>query len=221
MVALWQEGYDVVLAKRKDRSADKIFKRNSARLFYMLLRGLSDVDIPENVGDFRLMDRRVNDALRRLPERSRFMKGLFAWIGFPQKAVSYVRAPRAQGRSKWNFARLWNLALEGITSFSAAPLKLATMLGIVTSLFAFTYGTYFLLRTLFLGNPVPGYPSLIVIILFLGGVQLVCLGIIGEYLARTYGESKGRRLYVVMEHHPPAMSTPGVELAPADADGSD
>jgi len=151
----------------------------------------------------RLLGGRGVDALVKLREQHRYMKGLYAWVGFPQKAIDYAREPRQRGKSKWDFWRLWNLALEGITSFSAAPLKLATLLGLATSLFAFVYGSYFLLRTLLFGNPIPGYPSLMVIILFLGGVQLVCLGIIGEYLARTYGESKGRSVYVVMEHYPP------------------
>ena len=130
------------------------------------------------------------------------MKGLYAWIGFPQKAVAYVREPRVAGETKWSYWRLWNFALEGITSFSAAPLKMATYLGLLTSVFSLLYGLYFLVRTLLFGNPVPGYPSLILVVLFLGGVQLVCLGIIGEYLARTYQESKGRALYFLKGYHP-------------------
>ena len=176
---------------------------------------LSDVPIPRDVGDFRLLSRRAVDALGELRERHRYMKGLFAWIGYPQVAVPYAREARVAGHSKWSYLRLWNLALEGITSFSAAPLKFATWLGLITSMGAFAYGLYFLLRTLLFGNPVPGYPSLVVIILFLGGVQLVCLGIIGEYLARTYNESKGRRLYFVMDYRP-------ADLAPARAgEGAD
>ena len=163
---------------------------------------LSDVEIPQNVGDFRLLSRRAVDALGTLGEKRRYMKGLYAWIGFPQKAVSYVRQPRAAGQSKWNYWRLWNFALDGITSFSEAPLKMATYLGIVTSSVSFLYGLFLLVRTLIWGNPVPGYPSLIIVILFLGGVQLVCLGIIGEYLSRTYNESKGRALYFTRGYHP-------------------
>ncbi|MEM8493108.1 MAG: glycosyltransferase family 2 protein [Pseudomonadota bacterium] len=199
----WRQGFDVVYARRESRVGDSWLKRSSAAMFYRLLDRVAEVPIPRDTGDFRLLSRRAVDALVKLREQHRYMKGLYAWVGFPQKAIDYAREPRQRGKSKWDFWRLWNLALEGITSFSAAPLKLATLLGLATSLFAFVYGSYFLLRTLLFGNPIPGYPSLMVIILFLGGVQLVCLGIIGEYLARTYGESKGRSVYVVMEHHPP------------------
>ncbi|MEM1144254.1 MAG: glycosyltransferase family 2 protein [Pseudomonadota bacterium] len=199
----WRQGFDVVYARRESRVGDSWLKRSSAAMFYRLLDRVAEVPIPRDTGDFRLLSRRAVDALVKLREQHRYMKGLYAWVGFPQKAIDYAREPRQRGKSKWDFWRLWNLALEGITSFSAAPLKLATLLGLATSLFAFVYGSYFLLRTLLFGNPIPGYPSLMVIILFLGGVQLVCLGIIGEYLARTYGESKGRSVYVVMEHYPP------------------
>ncbi|MFK8042599.1 glycosyltransferase family 2 protein [Congregibacter sp.] len=202
LIEHWREGYDVVYATRESREGEQWFKRKSAALFYRLMDRLSDVPIPRDTGDFRLLSRRAVDALAKLREQHRYMKGLYAWIGYPQKAVPYVRDARSLGHSKWSYWRLWNLALEGITSFSAAPLKLATWLGLFTSLMSFGYGLFFLLRTLILGNPVPGYPSLIVIILFLGGVQLVCLGIIGEYLARTYNESKGRQLYFVMDYQP-------------------
>ncbi len=215
-VEQWRNGYDVVYGKRISREGESWFKRQSAALFYRLLDRLSDVPIPRDVGDYRLLSRRAVEALKRLREQHRYMKGLFAWIGYPQKAVPYARAPRADGRSKWNYGRLWNFALEGITSFSAAPLKLATWLGLLTSLGAFGYGLYFLLRTLLLGNPVPGYPSLVVIILFLGGVQLVCLGIIGEYLARTYNESKGRALYFVQDYRPGSVG-PVSDPSPASS----
>lgn len=202
LVEHWREGYDVVYATRESREGEQWLKRQSAALFYRVMDRLSDVPIPRDTGDFRLLSRRAVDALAKLREQHRYMKGLYAWIGYPQKAVPYARDARSLGRSKWSYWRLWNHALEGITSFSAAPLKLATWLGLFTSVLAFAYGLFFLLRTLFLGNPVPGYPSLIVIMLFLGGVQLVCLGIIGEYLARTYNESKGRQLYFVMDYRP-------------------
>ncbi len=205
----WQAGYDVVYGQRRDRRGDSAFKRNSARAFYRVLDVLSDVEIPRDVGDFRLLSRRAVEALKSLPERHRYMKGLFAWIGFPQKAILYDREARAAGVSRWSVWRLWNFALEGITSFSAAPLKMATYLGLVTSTVAFVYGVYMLLRTLFFGNPVPGYPSLIIVILFLGGVQLICLGIIGEYLARTYNESKQRALYFIKGYHPAAGQRDG------------
>ena len=198
----WRQGYDVVYGQRTERRGETAMKRYTAGAFYKLMSLLGDVDIPRNVGDFRLLSRRAVDALNSLPERRRYMKGLYAWIGFPQKAVAYVREPRAAGNTKWSYWRLWNFALEGITSFSAAPLKMATYLGLLTSTFSLLYGLYFLLRTLLLGNPVPGYPTLIIVVLFLGGVQLICLGIIGEYLARTYQESKGRALYFLKAYHP-------------------
>jgi glycosyltransferase involved in cell wall biosynthesis len=202
LIEHWREGFDVVYATRESRDGESWLKRKSAAIFYRLMDRLSDVPIPRDTGDFRLLSRRAVDALAKLREQHRYMKGLYAWIGYPQKAVPYAREARTSGRSKWSYWRLWNLAIEGITSFSAAPLKLATWLGLFTSVMAFAYGLLFLLRTLFFGNPVPGYPSLMVVILFLGGVQLVCLGIIGEYLARTYNESKARQLYFVMDYRP-------------------
>jgi glycosyltransferase involved in cell wall biosynthesis len=201
-VAEWQSGYDVVYGRRLRRDGESLLKIQTAKWFYRIINRLSDVEIPKDAGDFRLLSRRAVDALSALRERHRYMKGLYAWVGFPQKEVTYARRARAEGVTKWNYWRLWNFALEGITSFSDVPLKLATYLGVLTSSAAFLYGIYFLFRTLLLGNPVPGYPSLILIILFMGGVQLVCLGIIGEYLARTYNESKGRALYFIKGFHP-------------------
>ena len=202
----WRAGYDVAYGKRIDRRGESKMKIFTAKWFYRVLNYLSDVEIPEDVGDFRLLSRRAVDALLAMPERRRYMKGLYAWIGFPQKSIPYVRQPRAAGTTTWNYWRLWNFALEGITSFSDVPLKVATYLGVATSGFAFIYGLFLLVRTLFWGNPVPGYPSLIIVMLFLGGVQLICLGIIGEYLARTYHESKSRALYFVKGYHPAASS---------------
>lgn len=201
----WQAGYDVVYGQRSERRGESAMKQLTARWFYRLLNVLSDVEIPRDVGDFRLLSRRAVDALTSLPERHRYMKGLYAWIGFPQKAVPYVREPRAGGNSKWNYWRLWNFALEGITSFSDVPLKVATYLGLLTSSLSLLYGLVMVVRTLIWGNPVPGYPSLIVVVLLLGGVQLICLGVIGEYLARTYRESKSRALYFVKGFHPATM----------------
>lgn len=206
----WQSGYDVVYGQRSSRHGDSTIKRWSAAAFYRLLNTVSEVHIPPDVGDFRLLSRRAVEAINALPERHRYMKGLYAWIGFPQVGVPYARAPRASGESKWSYWRLWNFALEGITSFSDAPLRIATYLGLAASTVAFLYGLVMIVRTLIWGNPVPGYPSLMVVILFLGGVQLVCLGIIGEYLSRTYHESKGRALYFTSAYHPPRK--------PADAD---
>ena len=198
----WRSGYDVVYGRRTDRRGESRAKKLTAKWFYRTLNYLSDVEIPEDVGDFRLLSRRAVDALISLPERHRYMKGLYAWIGYPQKSVPYVREPREAGESKWSYWRLWNFALEGITSFSDVPLKVATYVGVFTSSVAFLYGLFLLVRTLIWGNPVPGYPSLIIVMLFLGGVQLICLGIIGEYLARTFQESKGRALYFVKGYHP-------------------
>lgn len=204
----WRNGYDVVYGQRTDRRGESKMKILTAKWFYRILNYLSDVEIPADVGDFRLLSRRAVDALLSLPERHRYMKGLYAWIGFPQKSIPYVRQPREAGETKWNYWRLWNFALEGITSFSDVPLKLATYAGVVTSGVAIVYGLFLLIRTLIWGNPVPGYPSLIIVMLFLGGVQLICLGIIGEYLARAYSESKSRTLYFVKGYHPAADPAP-------------
>jgi len=201
-LAQWRNGYDVVYGQRTDRRGDSPLKIVTARWFYRVINALSDVDIPRDVGDFRLLSRRAVDALLAMPERRRYMKGLYAWVGFPQKAVPYVRQPRQAGHTKWNYWRLWNFALEGITSFSDAPLRIASYLGVITSGFAFMYGLFLLVRTLIWGNDVPGYPSLIIAVLFLGGVQLICLGILGEYLGRTYDEAKARPLYFVRGYHP-------------------
>ena len=160
---------------------------------------LSDVAIPHDTGDFRLMTRRVLDALRQLRERQRFMKGLFAWVGFRQVAFPYEREARLAGRTKFNFWRLWNLALEGITGFSTVPLRVATYLGLGTALLAFVYGLWVVAKTLFWGDPVQGWPTMMAVILFLGGVQLIALGILGEYLGRLYLEAKQRPLYLISE----------------------
>ena len=207
----WRDGYDVVYGQRTDRRGDSRMKVLTAKWFYRTLNYLSDVEIPEDVGDFRLLSRRAVDALVSLPERHRYMKGLYAWIGFPQKSVPYVRQPREAGHTKWNYWRLWNFALEGITSFSDVPLKIATYLGVATSGVAILYGLFLFVRTLVWGNPVPGYPSLIIVMLFLGGVQLICLGIIGEYLARAFQESKSRTLYFVKGYHPASSTAPADE----------
>ncbi|MEM1191274.1 MAG: glycosyltransferase family 2 protein [Pseudomonadota bacterium] len=217
LLSRWRDGYDVVYAIRESRVGDGWFKRHSAALFYRVMNRLSDVPIPRDTGDYRLLSRRAVEALLQLREQHRYMKGLFAWIGYPQTAVSYARAPRIDGHSKWRLSDLWRLALEGLTSFTTAPLRLATWLGMLSSAVALAYGLFFFLRTLFFGNPVPGYPSLLVAILFLGGVQLICLGIIGEYLGRTYAESKRRQLYFVLEHRPARRSG----SAAADADVGD
>ena len=196
----WREGYDVVYARRNAREGETALKKLTAHLFYRVVQKVARVSVPTDTGDFRLLSRRAVDALGRLREQHRFMKGLFAWIGYPQFAVPYRREPRFSGRTKWNYWKLWNLALEGITSFTIAPLKLATYLGLITAIGALAYGTYIIVDTLVHGNPVRGYPSLMVVILFLGGIQLIALGIVGEYLGRTFDECKQRPLYLVKHH---------------------
>jgi len=170
-------------------------KRMTASLFYKLIHSISDIDIPENVGDFRLMSRKAVDAVCALREHHRFMKGIFAWVGFPSKEIAYDRAPRSGGATKWNYWRLWNLSIEGITSSTLAPLKLSTYLGFATACVAFLAGAFYIAKTMFFGDPVPGFPTLVVVILFLGGVQLMVLGVIGEYLGRVFNETKERPLY--------------------------
>lgn len=195
LIQQWQAGYDVVYAKRTSRSGESSIKKTTAYLFYRLMQKISRVAIPEDTGDYRLLSRRAVEALGQIREQHRFMKGLFSWIGFPQTAVLYERAPRFAGTTKWNYWSLWNFALEGITSFTIGPLKIATYVGLISAIGAIVYGFYMIIRTLIYGNPVPGYPSLLVIILFLGGIQLLSIGVIGEYLGRMFDESKKRPLY--------------------------
>jgi polyisoprenyl-phosphate glycosyltransferase len=199
MVAKWREGYDVVYATRRRRETDSWLKQVTARYFYRVFDRITDFPIPHDTGDFRLLDRRVVDVLARLPERTRFMKGLFAWAGFKSTALAYDRDPRAAGETKWGYWRLWNFALDAITSFSSMPLKIWSYIGVIISLFAFLYALFLAGLVMVRGIAVPGYASLMVAVLFFGGVQLISLGIIGEYLARTYNEVKGRPLYLVRE----------------------
>ena len=208
LVAAWRAGYDMVYAQRRLREGDGWLKRATAAAFYRLMRNLGEVPLPENVGDFRLMSRRVVDAVQQLREHHRFMKGLFAWVGFPSIAVAYDRQLRGAGHTKWSLWKLWNLAIEGITSFSVGPLKLATYLGLAVALFAVAFGAQLILRTLLFGNPVAGYPSLMAVVLFLGGTQLVTLGIIGEYLGRVFNETKRRPLYLVERYTPSGVTVP-------------
>ena len=202
LVAHWLDGYDVVYAKRICRDGESAAKKLTAFLFYRLIQRMSRVRIPEDTGDFRLLSRRAVHAVCQMREQHRFMKGMFAWIGYPQKAVPYRRAPRHAGTTKWNYWKLWNFALEGITSFSCMPLKVATYIGLGSSCGALGYGLYIVLRTLMLGNPVPGYPSLLAAVMFLGGLQLFSIGVIGEYLARMFDESKQRPLYFLKDGLP-------------------
>ena len=201
MVAAWREGADVVLGRRTDRSTDSAMKRASASLFYKFNRHISNIDIPKNVGDFRLMDRTVVEALKRLPERQRFMKGLFAWLGFKTVAIDYVRTPRAAGKSKFSGFKLWNFALEGFTSFSSAPLKVWTYLGTLGAVVALLYAMFIMVRTLVFGNQVPGYASIFVAVTFFGSVQLISIGVLGEYIGRIYMETKQRPVYLVRKFH--------------------
>jgi glycosyltransferase involved in cell wall biosynthesis len=196
MVELWRRGYDVVVAHRVSRLDDTQLKRVSAGNFYRVFNRISPSKIPADVGDFRLMDKRVVAALRALPERVRFMKGLFAWVGFSTAVVDYERPVRQRGTTKFNYWRLWNFALDGITSFSTLPLRIWSYLGLFVAFVAFVYGVIIIGRTLVLGIDVPGYASMLAAILFLGGMQLVGLGIIGEYLGRIYSETKRRPIYL-------------------------
>jgi glycosyltransferase involved in cell wall biosynthesis len=197
MLEKWNEGYEVVLAKREDRSTDSALKRVTARGFYRIHNLIADVMLPEDVGDFRLMDRTVVDALNKLPENCRFMKGLFAWIGFRTTTVTYRRAVRSAGRTSFKAWGLWNLALEGLTSFSLSPLKVWTYIGVIIAAAAMTWGGWIVIRTLLLGIDLPGYASIFVAILLLGGIQLIGIGMLGEYLGRTYLESKRRPAFVI------------------------
>jgi len=197
LIEEWSRGADVVLARRSDRSSDSFLKRTTAGLFYRIHNRLSSVHIPDNVGDFRLIDRAAVEALKALPERQRFMKGMFAWIGFRTAMVDYARRPRASGSTKFSGWRLWNFALEGITSFSTAPLRVWTYIGALGALLTFLYALFIIARVLILGVDVPGYASLLVAILFLGSLQLLSVGLLGEYIGRVYLETKQRPVYVV------------------------
>jgi len=207
LAAAWQDGFDTVYAQRRARLGETPLKRATAALFYRLMRRIGRVELPPDTGDFRLMSRRVVDAVRRLREQHRFMKGVFAWVGFPSCAVAYDRAPRHAGTTKWSYWKLWNLALEGITSFTVMPLKVATYLGLGVALMAVIYAAQVVVKTLLIGNPVAGYPSLMTVVLFLGGVQLMTLGVIGEYLGRVFNETKQRPLYLV-ERFAPSQQLP-------------
>lgn len=193
----WQNGFDVVVAKRIDRSSDSWAKKLSAELFYKFHNTISHVNIPDNVGDYRLITRRVVEAIQQLPENQRFMKGIFSWVGFKTQVVEYARSPRKAGETSFNGWKLWNFALEGITSFSTTPLRIWLYLGTMISLFAFLYGSAIIVKTLAFGADTPGYASLITVTLFLGGIQLIGIGVLGEYMGRLYMESKRRPIYII------------------------
>ncbi len=197
MVDRWREGFDVVYGQRARREGESWLKKATARAFYRVAENLGPVPLPRDVGDFRLISRRVAQSILQLGERHRFMKGLFAWVGYPQCAVIYQQEARFAGTTKWNYWKLWKFAIEGLTSFTIAPLTAATYLGLFVALLAMTYGAYIIYRTIMFGEAVRGYPTLMVTILFLGGTQLFVVGVIGEYLGRVFNETKGRPLYLV------------------------
>ena len=197
LVEKWRQGYKVVLCRRTDRSSEGFFKRTAAGMFYWLSGKMSDIPIPFNVGDFRLMDRQVVDALKLFPERTRYMKGLFAWLGFDQTCVGYVRPARLEGSTKWNFLLLLNFALDGIFSFSTLPLRVWTYLGGMVAVFAFFYMLFIVFKVLIMGIDVPGYASTLVVILFFSGLNMLGLGILGEYVGRIFAEVKRRPIYIV------------------------
>jgi glycosyltransferase involved in cell wall biosynthesis len=202
LVAVWREGFDMVPARRRVRQGETWLKTRTAGLFYRMIRNWGQVELPPDTGDFRLMSRRAVDALLKLREQHRFMKGLFAWVGFPSKPVLYDRAPRAVGETKWSWWKLWNLAIEGFTSFSVLPLKLASYIGAAVALVAALFGVLVVVRTLVWGDSPAGYPSLLIVVLLLGGTQLIFLGVIGEYLGRVFNETKQRPLYLVERYLP-------------------
>jgi polyisoprenyl-phosphate glycosyltransferase len=220
LVAAWRDGVDVAYAQRRHRAGETWLKRSTASLFYRTMQRVGRVHLPRDTGDFRLMSRRVVEAVAQLREHHRFMKGLFAWVGFPSRAVLYDRHPRAAGESKWSYWKLWNFALEGITSFTVMPLKIATYLGLAVAGFAAVYGAVIVVRTLAFGNPVPGYPSLMVVVLFLGGAQLMTLGVMGEYLGRIFNETKRRPLYFVERFVPSEPLRDRHGTSPAEGQGS-
>lgn len=200
MLEAWRNGADIVNMKRTIREGEAYWKKITANLFYDLIGKIGDVAIPHNVGDFRLFSRLAIDAVNLLPERSRFMKGLYAWVGYPQVTIEYVRNCRVAGNSKWPFLKLARLAWQGITSFSTMPLKIATWLGLISAGGAFLYASYFILKTFVIHEDVQGFPTLIITILFIGGVQLFCIGILGEYIALIYTEVKQRPIYLIEKY---------------------
>lgn len=220
LIGEWRNGYDVVYAQRVARKGESIIKVFTAHGFYRLIQRTNRVRIPLDAGDFRLLSRRAVRSLLQLPEQHRFMKGLFAWIGHRQKAVPYERDKRFAGESKFNYWRLWNFAIEGFTSFTIAPLKVATYVGALIALVAFAYAAWIVFKTLAYGDPVPGYPSLMVVVLMLGGVQLITIGVLGEYVGRMFNETKRRPLYLVNEFLPVGKAGGAPGRAATDPDGA-
>lgn len=201
MIKYWEEGYDDVYAKRESREGETWFKKASSRWFYKILQKSTNIPIQIDTGDFRLLDRRCIEALKQIRESQRYTKGMFSWIGFKKKEIVYNRDSRVAGTSKWNYAKLINFAIDGITSFTTAPLRISSYLGFIVSLIAFIFIFVIIIKTTLYGDPVAGYPSLMAVILFLGGIQLLSLGIIGEYIGRIFNETKQRPLYFIKEIH--------------------
>lgn len=201
MIKYWEDGYDDVYARRNSRAGETWFKKATSELFYRLLKKSTNVPIQQDTGDFRLLDRRCVEALKQFRESQRYTKGMFSWIGYRKKEITYDRDPRIAGETKWNYLKLINLAIDGITSFTTAPLRIASILGILVSFAAFIYIIYLVVRTTMHGSDIAGYPSMMAVILFLGGVQLLSLGVIGEYIGRIFNETKQRPLYFVEEYH--------------------
>lgn len=201
MLEYWEQGYEDVYAKRHDRGRESLVRKRFSLLFYAILERSTRFEVLQNVGDFRLLDRCCIDALRQLRESERYTKGLFCWIGFRKKEIIFDRGNRIAGNSKWSFFSLFNLAIEGITSFTTAPLRLSTVLGLIIAFGAFVLAIYYVMKTLLYGDPIQGFPTLITVILFLGGIQLTSIGIIGEYLGRIFNETKHRPVYIVREYN--------------------
>lgn len=201
MIKYWEEGYEDVYAKRNSRHGESWLKKASSKLYYRMLQKATHITIQQDTGDFRLLDRVCVDALKQIRESQRYTKGMFSWIGYKKKEITYDRDPRAAGETSWNYAKLINLAIDGLTSFTIAPLRISSIMGIVVSVVAFVYIVFLVVRTIMFGTDLAGYPSMMAVILFLGGVQLLSLGIIGEYIGRIFNETKQRPLYFVQEYH--------------------
>lgn len=201
MIKYWEKGYDDIYAKRNSRNGETWFKKTSSKWFYQILQKTTSIPIQIDTGDFRLLDRRCVEALKQIRESQRYTKGMFSWIGYKKKEITYDRDPRAAGGTKWNYFKLFNFAIDGITSFTTAPLRISSFLGFIISLIAFVFIIIIVTKTLLFGDPVTGYPSLMAVVLFLGGIQLISLGIIGEYIGRIFNEVKQRPLYFIEEYH--------------------
>ena len=201
MIKYWEDGFDDVYAKRLSRDGETWFKKTSSTLFYKILQKATHIPIQIDTGDFRLLDRRCVEALKQIRESERYTKGMFSWIGYKKKEITYNRDPRAAGTSKWNYLKLVNLAIDGITSFTTMPLRISSVFGILISFIAFIFLLILLIKTIIFGDSVAGYPSMMAVILFLGGLQLLSLGIIGEYIGRIFNETKNRPLYFIEEYH--------------------